>query len=243
MSLFSRDLANLHRQMNSMFDIMHQSYGPDADLDLDLDSFGTPIYGLPLLTASSVNVQPKDESALVANNPNDSVGQSNRLGRFNNRFLSMNVDMHALPDSYNLTCDLPGVEKASIDVSADKKNHVLSIKAEKRSQFSLTSGTEDNKQATDQSKNDQSKSDNSPQKKTSTNASNQSSGAVTTQSQNSQPRMIHQERSYGMVQRSIRLANDADLDHIQAKYENGVLQLNVPRIKRVEQPSKKIEIL
>jgi len=246
MSLFSRDLLNLHHQMNSMFDTMHDTYGSNSELD----AF-SPVYGLPLIAASSV--QPKDESALIlSDNSNNRL--SNRFGLLNNKTLSMSVDMHALPDSYKVTCELPGVDKASIDVSADKKNHVLSIKAEKRSEFSSATDNDGNrqteqgntKQRTQQSTSGATSTINQSLSSDATNVTNQSK-QLTPQNTDTKvtrpsPRVIHQERSYGMVQRSIRLANDADLDHIDAKYENGVLVLNVPRMKRAEQPAKKIQV-
>jgi len=46
-----------------------------------------------------------------------------------------------------------------------------------------------------------------------------------------------------MVQRSLRMAADADLERVEAKYDNGVLQLTVPRIKRPEYQAKRIEVL
>jgi len=42
-------------------------------------------------------------------------------------------------------------------------------------------------------------------------------------------RVIRSERSYGMAARSFTLAEEVDRDQIQAKYNNGVLELTLPK--------------
>ena len=42
-------------------------------------------------------------------------------------------------------------------------------------------------------------------------------------------RVIRSERSYGMASRSFTLADEVDQDKIQAKYNNGVLELALPK--------------
>ncbi len=42
-------------------------------------------------------------------------------------------------------------------------------------------------------------------------------------------RMIRSERSYGMASRSFTLADEVDQNQIQAKYNNGVLELTLPK--------------
>lgn len=50
------------------------------------------------------------------------------------------------------------------------------------------------------------------------------------------------ERSYGFVQRSLRMPDEADLAHVKAKYaENGVLELKVPK-KAPEENGNRITI-
>lgn len=49
------------------------------------------------------------------------------------------------------------------------------------------------------------------------------------------------EFSYGKFQRSFRLPEDADEDHVQATYTDGVLNITVPK-KAVGHSGKKIEI-
>jgi len=249
MSLSSRDLYNLHRQMNSMFDLMHQTYGSN---EMDIDEFIAPtFYSLPMLAAGGV--QSKDASAMIPS-ANKSADLTNKISQHlstprqhgslfnNNSLLSMSMDVHATPDSYKVSCEMPGVDKPTIDISADKRTNALTIKAEKRSGFTETD--QQQKQGTSSS------TDTSPTSTgTGIGAINQqqkkdAGQQMTTTNTNDlgRPRVIRQERSYGLIQRSVRLAADADLDHIVAKYENGVLNLTVPRIKHPEFQAKKITV-
>jgi HSP20 family protein len=42
-------------------------------------------------------------------------------------------------------------------------------------------------------------------------------------------RVIRSERSYGMAQRSFNLADEVDQSKVEAKYNNGVLELTLPK--------------
>jgi len=42
-------------------------------------------------------------------------------------------------------------------------------------------------------------------------------------------RVIRSERSYGMASRSFTLADEVDQNKVQAKYDNGVLELTLPK--------------
>lgn len=50
------------------------------------------------------------------------------------------------------------------------------------------------------------------------------------------------ERSYGSFQRTFRLPANVEADNVNAKFENGVLHISLPKVKEVEPPTKKIKI-
>jgi len=50
------------------------------------------------------------------------------------------------------------------------------------------------------------------------------------------------ERSYGSFRREIRLPNDCNSEEIEANYKNGVLCLDLPKVKLKEKERKKISI-
>lgn len=53
---------------------------------------------------------------------------------------------------------------------------------------------------------------------------------------------LHQERFVGEIQRSFYVGNDIKEDEISAKFENGVLNLVVPKAEVIEPVKKTIEI-
>ncbi len=50
------------------------------------------------------------------------------------------------------------------------------------------------------------------------------------------------ESLYGKFERSFSLPEDVDSDKIEAKHNNGVLEIKIPKVEKVEQAPKKIEI-
>lgn len=50
------------------------------------------------------------------------------------------------------------------------------------------------------------------------------------------------ERTYGAFQRVISLPTDADEDHIQAKFKNGVLTITIPKRPEAKPPVRRIAI-
>ncbi len=50
------------------------------------------------------------------------------------------------------------------------------------------------------------------------------------------------ERSYGLVQRKIALPDNVDLEKINADFKNGILEIEVPKIKSDKEKTKKIPI-
>ncbi len=50
------------------------------------------------------------------------------------------------------------------------------------------------------------------------------------------------ESSYGKFSRSFALPDDVDVDKIEAKSEDGVLEVVIPKVKKVEKKPRKIKI-
>lgn len=53
---------------------------------------------------------------------------------------------------------------------------------------------------------------------------------------------IFSERSYGFIQRQIPLPDTADVNSIEANYENGVLMIEIPKKKEAKDNVKKIQV-
>jgi HSP20 family protein len=50
------------------------------------------------------------------------------------------------------------------------------------------------------------------------------------------------ERKYGKMSRSIRLPKDANFDNVEAKFNNGELEINIPRVTKKSEKIKTIDI-
>ena len=50
------------------------------------------------------------------------------------------------------------------------------------------------------------------------------------------------ERCYGTFRREIRLPSDSNFNSVDAKYQNGVLTIDIPKVKLKEKEKKKIDI-
>ena len=68
------------------------------------------------------------------------------------------------------------------------------------------------------------------------------SGERKTKSEINEKDYYKQECSYGKFQRSFTLPDDTDVENIEANSEDGVLEVVIPKLKKVEKESKKIEV-
>ena len=68
------------------------------------------------------------------------------------------------------------------------------------------------------------------------------SGERKTKSEISEKDYYKKECSYGKFHRSFTLPEDTDVENIEANSEDGVLEVVIPKLKKVEKESKKIEV-
>ena len=68
------------------------------------------------------------------------------------------------------------------------------------------------------------------------------SGERKTKSEINEKDYYKQECSYGKFQRSFTLPEDTDAENIEANSEDGVLEVVIPKLKKVEKETKKIEV-
>ena len=102
------------------------------------------------------------------------------------------VDVRETKDAWVFDLELPGVDPAAVEVTADQK--ILSIRGEK----------------------------------------------VSSRVESDDQRFLSVERAMGSFERSFRLPSSAREDAIEARYQNGVLSVTVPKAE-VKQP-RKIEV-
>ena len=50
------------------------------------------------------------------------------------------------------------------------------------------------------------------------------------------------ERTFGTIQRSLRVPDGVDLEQVEASFDNGVLTVTLPKTHEARQPEKRIPI-
>jgi len=137
------------------------------------------------------------------------------------RMPTMRCDVHEDTDKYEVSAELPGVPKESIQI--DINDSMLVIRAEKKHEYSEI---ENNENTSDQDKQEADAAD-----------------RERTTSNEPERRARRYERSYGSVERRFMLPEDVDEEKISASYNDGVLHITIPRIKDSTQSTgRRVEI-
>ena len=180
----------------------------------------------------------------------------------------MSIDMFTTEGSYNIHAAVPGLDKRDIRITVD--DGVLRIEAERReerkerkpststasssssslpvngSQQSATTGSQQTatSQPTDSSSSSASASSSSTSSAPSTTTAADSSNAVKADADSADDAVeySYQESYYGRVERSLALPEDADADKLTARYENGVIKIEIPRVAEQKKEARRIEI-
>jgi len=67
-------------------------------------------------------------------------------------------------------------------------------------------------------------------------------GVKETSSEDEDKNFIRRERSYGSFQRTMALPDTADIEKVEANFEKGLLQINVPKKEESISTSRKVDI-
>jgi len=171
--------------------------------------------------------------------------------------------MFSTPTSYSIHAAVPGLDKKDIKLTVD--DGVLTIEAERResrpssSSTSTPSTTSTSPQTSVETKADEKtgadsnaatantqsteSSQSSQPATTSSSSSSSSSPAPSTESADDDGLSVHHVESfYGRVERSVQLPEDARVDELTAKYENGVIKIEIPRAHEQKKEAKRIDI-
>ena len=178
--------------------------------------------------------------------------------------LEMTVDLYSTPTAYQVNAAIPGVSKEDIKVTVD--DGVLTIEAERREErgrpakstpapaaSATATATAAPADAKTEAPHSEQKAvevevkadnvDNKPATATEATAANtQPQQSAEQQQDDEEVSVHHQESYYGRVKRSLSLPDDVNVDGLTAKYENGVLKIELPRQEEKRQQVKQINI-
>lgn len=143
--------------------------------------------------------------------------------------LSTSQDLHEESNRYLLTAEVPGVKKEDVQISVDDRLHKLTISGSTKRE--ITSGGDDTQppaQAQAASDTQNGKSDEAGTQVAKTNQSSE-----VTSTKNNRP--LVSERVFGSFSRSFTFPDQADLTKIKARFQDGLLKLEIPKVE-VEKP-------
>jgi len=118
--------------------------------------------------------------------------------------------------NYYIHADLPGLNKDQVKMELSNDDHVLTISGERETVI-------DNSNSNDEKK-DQKEGQKEGQKE------NEKKSEKETINKNNNKKYSRIECSYGRFERSFSIPENADVTAIQAKLENGVLEVTLPKL-------------
>lgn len=127
----------------------------------------------------------------------------------------MKTDIRQTEDGYELTMELPGFAKD--DVTAELKDGYLIVSAQ--------TASEETEQA--------------PEASAAAEDPTAAEDAASEQPEAAQQTWVRRERFFGSCQRSFYLGEDINEEAISAKFENGLLNVTVPKLVKETEPEQK----
>jgi len=128
--------------------------------------------------------------------------------------------------NYYIHADLPGLNKDQVKMELSDDNHYLTISGERET---VIDNSNDEKEAPKEAKNEGEKEDKKENKEENENKKNKKYSKI--------------ECSYGRFERSFSIPENTDVNTIQAKLENGVLEVTLPKITTPKpEPKRTIQI-
>ena len=175
--------------------------------------------------------------------------------------LEISVDLYSTPTAYQVNAAIPGVKKEDIKLTVE--DGVLTIEAERREErgrpAKATSAPASSSTSSTASTSTDATAELTQQQgeqktvEVEVKADNVDSKLVPeTKAQETQPQhqageeedmnVHHVESYYGHVQRSLALPDNVNVEGLTAKYEDGVLKIELPRMEEKKQHVKQINI-
>ena len=128
---------------------------------------------------------------------------------------SPKINLSEDENNYYIHADLPGMTKDQVKMELSDDNHVLTISGERESIIDNS----DNNNTNDHTKDDNTSSENCNQRNT--------------------KKYSKIECHYGKFSRSFTLPENADINKIQGRLDNGVLEVHLPKLEATKKEQRK----
>ncbi|ORY30629.1 HSP20-like chaperone [Neocallimastix californiae] len=174
------------------------------------DQFENDFFNHPLISFSSIYPYYHRDPF---NDLHNQISKAFNSGVFKSVDFSPKINLSEDENNYYIHADLPGMNKDQIKMELSDDNHVLTISGERES--IIDNSDNNNDDTNDDNKN----KENSNKRNT--------------------KKYSKIECSYGKFSRSFTLPENADINKIQARLENGVLEVHLPKLEPTKKEQRK----
>ena len=162
--------------------------------------------------------------------------------------LEISVDLYSTPSAYQVAAAIPGVRKEDIKLTVE--DGVLTIEAERKEERGRPTNTTTASSSSSTSTPPTATASDTTVGTLQADGVDANTVVAETKAQQQQQEaeeeddvsVHHVESYYGRVQRSLSLPEDVDVEGLTARYEDGVLRIELPRIEEKKQQAKQINI-
>jgi len=220
MSLFIREHPLSMRRNNSL---LRDSFFDDIENDLENEFFNHPLitfpslYPYPYLSYNPVK------------NLEDQISKTFNSDVFKAVDFSPKINLSEDENNYYIHADLPGMNKDQVKMELSDDDRVLTISGERETII------DDSNKNSKKNSNKDSKKDSTKDKNVKDKANENKETIKEEQKENKKEennkKYSRRECSYGKFSRSFSIPENADINNIQAKMENGVLEVTLKKME------------
>jgi len=220
MSLFIREHPLAIRRNNTL---LRDSFFNDIENDLENEFFNHPLitfpslYPYPYLSYNPVK------------NLEDQISKTFNSDVFKAVDFSPKINLSEDENNYYIHADLPGMNKDQVKMELSDDDRVLTISGERETiidDFDKNSKKDSNKDS-----NKDSTKDKNATKDANENKEEQKKEQKETNKEENNKKYSRIECSYGKFSRSLSIPENADINNIQARMENGVLEVTLKKME------------
>ncbi|KAG4105703.1 HSP20-like chaperone [Neocallimastix lanati (nom. inval.)] len=224
MSLFIREHPLSMRRNNSL---LRDSFFDDIENDLENEFFNHPLITFPsLYPYSYLSYNP-------VKNLEDQISKTFNSDVFKSIDFSPKINLSEDGNNYYIHADLPGMNKDQVKMELSDDDRILTISGERETiidDFDMNSKKYSNKESNNDSNKDSTK-DKNVKEDANENKEEQKKEQKETKKEENNKKYSRIECSYGKFSRSFSIPENADINNIQAKMENGVLEVTLKKME------------
>jgi len=224
MSLFIREHPLSMRRNNSL---LRDSFFDNIENDLENEFFNHP-----LITFPSLYPYPYLSYNPVKNLENQ-IFKTFNSDVFKSIDFSPKINLSEDGNNYYIHADLPGMNKDQVKMELSDDDRVLTISGERET--IIDDSDKNSKKDSNKESNNDSKKDSTKDKNATKDANENKETIKEEQKENKKEennkKYSRIECSYGKFSRSFSIPENADINNIQAKMENGVLEITLKKME------------